>query len=36
MIKLIKQIYGIYPNPHTGVFRVSRFLCFIIYLNVSR
>ena len=39
MIKLIQQIYGIYPNPHTGVFRVSQFLyhlSFMIYHLAQR
>ena len=32
MIKLIQQIYGIYPNPHTGFLLVNqKRTCFFIF-----
>ena len=32
MIKLIQQIYGIYPNPHSGFYwRTQKELAFYIF-----
>ena len=34
MIKLIKQIYGIYSNPHKGLYKCSSFLSIIIWFFI--